>query len=73
MDEVARGDKMKEFEKWNKKHGEELVNSEIDKISDYINNERKSTWKGALECILDKCHHYQNQDVIDFIQEELEQ
>ena len=36
-------------------------------------NDRRRVWKAALECILDKCHHYQNQDVIDFIQEELEQ
>ena len=91
MDEVARGDKMKEFEKWYKNNvcnsieikrrgRTPLPRPECQNIPIYMEcrcecceNLRKEGWKASLECVLDKCHHYQNQDVIDFIQEELEQ
>jgi len=30
-------------------------------------------WRAAMNCVLDKCHHHQSQDVIDFIHKELEE
>jgi len=33
----------------------------------------RNGWRKALECALEKCHHYQSQDVINFILEELKQ
>ena len=34
---------------------------------------KKEVWRAALECVLGQCHHYQSQDVIDWILKELEE
>lgn len=57
---------MKEFEKFIKR----VFPSNI------TTKERRDcalTWRAALKRVLDECHYYQSQDVIDFILEELEE
>lgn len=61
---------MKAFEEW---ENEDCQNKECPELScDECIYLRKEGWRAALVRVLDECHHYKNQEVIDWILRELE-
>ena len=63
---------MKAFEGWNaEQDNESTFSGDVGEIRHRI-EERRETWKAALIEVLEQCHHYQTQDVIDWILQELE-